>query len=93
MKINFKIGTIFLILIFFLLAANVYLFTKSLFLGDGISRIEKEIDKLRVENYELEKELYSLTSLQNLTELASLLGFTNESEPIYLDNLKYASTK
>jgi len=91
MKINFKLGTIFLIL--FLLATNVYLMTKSLFLGDSILRIEKEIDKLKVENSELEKELYSLTSLQNLTELALPLGFTNESEPIYLDNLKYASTK
>lgn len=91
MKTNFKLGIIFLI--FFLLVTNICLFTKSLFLGDNNLKIEKEINKLKIVNSELEKELSSLTSIQNLTEVASLLGFTNKSEPIYLENFKYASRK
>ncbi len=89
MKTNFKLGIVFLI--FFLLVANICLFTKSLFLGDNNSKIEREINKLKIINSDLEKELSSLTSIQNLTEVASLLGFTNKSEPIYLENFKYAS--
>jgi len=88
MKMNFRWGAIFLL--FFLLAANIFLFAKLLFLGDSILKMEKEISKLRIENSELEKKLSSLTSLQHLNSLASRLGFTKEVEPIYLENLKYA---
>jgi cell division protein FtsL len=89
MKLNFKVTIIFLIV--FLIFLNIYLFTQSLFLGDNILKIEKEISKLKLDNSKLEKKLFSLTSLQNLIKESSLLGFTKESEPIYLDNLKYAS--
>lgn len=91
MKINFKFLSIFII--FLLLVANIYLFTNSLFLSDNTSKIEKDMSKLVIENSELEKKLYSLTSLQNLTKISAFLGFTDKSEPIYLDNFKFASTK
>lgn len=87
-RLDLKLVTGFLILV--LILVNIYLFTQSLFLGDDILKIEKQIKQLRVENSKLEKKLFSLTSLQNLAEKASRLGFTKEAEPIYLDNLKYA---
>jgi cell division protein FtsL len=88
---NLKLFIILLVLC--LLGSNAYIFTKTLFLGDNILKIEIDSEKLKIENSDLEKKFYSLTSLKNLTELASSLGFTKQSEPIYLDNLKYASTK
>lgn len=91
MKFNLKY--IFGLLILSLIGINIYFFVKTVALGDTIVKTEREINKLRIENSEMEKKLYSLNSLQNLRSLASNLGFTKESEPIYLDNLKYALAK
>lgn len=79
--------------LFILLLINIYLWTKSIVLGDSIRKMEIETAKLKVENEELERKVYSLGSLQNLEQAAGRLGFTKRSEPIYLESLKYAQAK
>lgn len=88
MSINIK-TTISLVAIF-LIAINIYLFAKSALLGDEIQKIERDISKIKVANSELEKKLYTASSLQNLEQVANDLGFTKKTEPLFLDNLNYA---
>lgn len=92
MKINFKIKfqLILVFFIFVLIGVNIYLFGQSLILGEAILKMEQEINRLKIENYELEKKLFSLTSLESLKKQAEKLGFTHQPMPFYVGNLKYA---
>lgn len=88
MKFDFKPAVI--ILVFFLVSLNIYMFAKTVVIGDEILRIEKNIKKVKIENSDLEKKLYSLSSIRNLEKTAVILGFTEKSEPFFLKNLNYA---
>lgn len=88
MKIDLKI--IFLVIFFVLIAINIYLFTQSLFLSENINKLEKETQRLKKLNLTLEKKLYLETSLSRLRKKAKAMGFVENIEPLYLENLKYA---
>lgn len=88
MSTSFKPITISLIII--LVVVNSFFFVKTLFLGDNLLKMEKEIKRLKIENSELETKLYSLNSLQHLQKVAARLGFTKKQDLLYLENLRYA---
>lgn len=88
MKIDLRLVVIIIFLL--LLSANIFLFTKGLILTEAVNRLEKETQKLKVENSQLEKELYFQSSLTQLKKKAKAMGFFQKAEPFYLENLKYA---
>ncbi len=73
-----------------MLIANVYVYTKSIVLGDQIVKLENSINTLKLENAEYEKKIYSFNSLQNLNAVSENLGFTQKAKPMYLDSFHYA---
>ena len=83
-----------LALIFALLCAmQVYLFLSGITLGDEINHFEKETKKLKSDNLDLEKKLYSVESLTHAASQAASLNFTQKATPIYLNNLGIAMNR
>lgn len=78
------------IIFFLLLIANVFFYTKTMVLADEMVELERRIKLLHLENIELEKQLSRFNSLSNLNRLAKQLGFTENAQPIFFDNLYYA---
>jgi cell division protein FtsL len=76
-----------------LLSINIVLFSKTIIIGDNVSKTENEIHKLKITNMELEQKLYTMNSLERLSMVAKELGFTKEAQPITLNNLTYAQAK
>lgn len=77
--------------IFLILAVmNIFVFLKSIKISTDISLLEKEIKRLHQENIELEKEAFNFDSLQYAASVAASLDFNKKSQPLYLDNAKYA---
>lgn len=87
MKIIRSIVWFFFIL---LVITNGYVFIESMRLGNEVTRYEREIKKLYLENLDLENKVSSLDSLKFAASLADRLDFTKKSEPILLNNLIYA---
>lgn len=81
-----------LVWLFFILLvfANGYVFVESMRLGNEVTRYEREIKKLYLENLDLENKVSSLDSLKFAASLAARLEFTKKSQPILLNNLIYA---
>lgn len=73
-----------------MLLANVYVYTKTIVLGDKIVKLETKINQLKLENSEYEKKIASFNSLQNLNAVAGSLGFTEKAKPMYIENFQYA---
>lgn len=69
---------------------NMYFFVSTMTLGDKALKIEQTIKRIRSENNELEKKLYSVDSIHNLQKRAKQLGFSKKSSLIRIDSLKYA---
>lgn len=88
MKIDLKIVVI--IVFFLLIGLNIFLFTKGLILTEAVNHLEKETKRLKLENNQLERELYFESSLSQLKKKAKAMGFTKKAEPFFLENLKYA---
>lgn len=86
-----KIQYITIISILALLIINIVLFAHSAVLADEAVKIEKNLKKTRLDNLELEKELYTAMSLKNLQYMAPFLGFTKKSQPFFFDNPSFAS--
>ena len=78
------------VLFFGLMIANAYVFISGVQLSDDLSRYDVEIGKLKQENLELEKKLYSYESLNHAASLAAELNFSNSAPPVYLDEQKFA---
>lgn len=73
-----------------LIVCNVYIFISGITLSDEISGFDKNIAKLHQENLELEKKLYDVSSLHYAASVAAQLSFTEKSNPIYWESLKFA---
>jgi len=86
--IFFKIGAAIVILVFAI--GNITVFAKSVQLSDNIVTLETDIQKVKKENVELEKKLYSQNSMENLEIMAKQLGFLKQAGPISLDDQHYA---
>lgn len=79
-----------LVLLFTLVAINVYIFVAGMYLSDDINRFDLEIKKLTRENLMLERQVYEAQSLQYAASLSAKLDFTKKSQPIFFESLKYA---
>ena len=75
---------------FILLIVNVFIFVKSIDLGNDINYFEKEIKQIHQKNTELANQTYRIDSLQYTASVAAEFEFTQQAKAIYLDNLKYA---
>lgn len=73
-----------------LVIANIAILVFGISLGDEVNRFEEKIVTLKRENLTLEKEVARLSSLRFAEIQAKNWDFTNLSEPVYLDNLRYA---
>lgn len=69
---------------------HVYLFVSGISFGDEINHFEKETKKLKSENLDLERKLYSIESLTHAASQAAALNFTQKATPVYLNNLGIA---
>lgn len=91
MKRRIKYTVWFLLLI--LVLTNIAFFVSSIRLGEEINFFEKESQKLRQINLELEKEISYYDSYQFAASNAASLGFVKKTTPLYLENLRYALKK
>lgn len=78
------------ILIIFLIIFNIGFFYFSLTLTDKIAYYENKIEEIHHENINLEKELSNLESLNFALKITKDFGFTNITEPIFLEKVNYA---
>ncbi|MCX7955870.1 MAG: hypothetical protein N2593_02045 [Patescibacteria group bacterium] len=85
-KINFLIGIIIFLFVFF----NLSFFYLSIKLSDEISFYEKKIENIHHENINLEKKLSEISSLEYAKKTASNFGLTEKPKIYFLENLKYA---
>lgn len=84
------INIIFTLTIGVLIFFNVYLFCSSLKLSDEINNYEVRTSSLHKENLVLEKKVSDLSSLKFAESMAPYLGFTQKSQPTYLEKLDVA---
>lgn len=88
MKKKYQIS---LVIIFLVVCAfHAYLSVSGNNLSVEVNRFESGTKKLRQENKELEKRLYSIESLTNAASQAALLNYDVKAVPIYLNNLGIA---
>ncbi len=73
-----------------LMVANAYVFISGVKLSDELSTFDVQISRLRQENLQLEKTLFSYESLNYAASLAAQLDFTNSAPPMYFDEKKFA---
>lgn len=85
-----SINSLIILMLFGLIAANIFLFYSSIKISDEISVYEQRIQKVHHENINLEKDLARLSSLQYAQKLASNLKFSKISRPSYIEKLVYA---
>lgn len=72
--------------IFVFLAVNVFLYTQTIVLGDGLSKLEKKIVMLKQENDELEKKSATLETISRLSIVAENMGFTKQVQASYIND-------
>ncbi|OGK31701.1 hypothetical protein A3I56_05115 [Candidatus Roizmanbacteria bacterium RIFCSPLOWO2_02_FULL_43_10] len=78
------------LVLLFLLSANVVIFAQTVKISDDIVKLETRTGTLKKDNARLEQRVYAQNSIANLEELAKGLGFTKQSEPLFLDSQEYA---
>jgi len=77
-------------ILFVFILGNVYVFIIGIKLSDEVNHFEKEIKRLKQENINLEKKAYEVESLKFAASMAAKLNFIKQSQPMYIENLKYA---
>lgn len=73
-----------------LIIFNLFVVISGIVISDEINNFEQKTDNLRKANLTLEKKVANLSSIKFALEQAEKYGFTNKTEPQYLDQLKYA---
>lgn len=69
-------------LVLFLVAfVNIYVYSKTVSLKYDASKLEKNLESLRVENAELKNDLYQLVDLKKLENLAKEKGMIQDKNP------------
>lgn len=81
-KTNFK--SILMMIVFALMIANVFLFSKTVMLSDKITQTENKISQIQIENQMLSKKVLVLTASKRYQEIASRSGFIKINDPIYI---------
>lgn len=87
MKIKLRLSKVAIVFGLLLLAANLFLYTRTIVLGDQLSHLEKKIRALTLENNDLEKKLATVTSIEQLSENAKIMGFSSKTNTLYFNNL------
>ncbi|HLL61006.1 MAG TPA: hypothetical protein VK338_04770 [Candidatus Nitrosocosmicus sp.] len=88
MKKNWRLLGLGLVLT--LLSLNIFLFSQSIVIGDNVAKLEKDIHQMKISNMELQQQLYTVNSLENISKLADALGFTKDAQPVNLHSFTYA---
>jgi len=70
--------------------SNFYFFIRGMSLSNEIIHFEKQTEQLHGQNLELEKKVFTAESLEHAASVAASLGYTVQSQPFNLENLKYA---
>lgn len=83
----------FFITVLILMAANIFIFSKTMEMTDKLTQLETSIGKLKYENQLLQKKYYTASSLTGLEKLAEGLGFEKHAETVYLQELDYALSR
>lgn len=90
MKILKKIP---IFIIFVLILINISFYINSINLSNELYNLEREIDKLNIENKEIEKKITKINSLVFLASKAAALGLKHEAKFMSLEPEKYALSK
>lgn len=86
-----KIYQIPLVIIFLTVCAlHTYLFVSGITLSADVNTFESTTKKLRLQNKELEKKLYTVESLTNAASQAAALKYDVKAVPVYVNNLGIA---
>lgn len=81
---------IFIAVFVLLIAGNIYIFVSGMSLSDNINRFQAQTAKLQNDNQQLQTEIYAAESLQHAASLSASLKFTQKSQPLYFEQLRYA---
>lgn len=76
-----------------LIVINLFIFVSGIKIGSQVNSLEKNINKLKKENLNLENKVVELDSYQYAASLAATLDFTARSQPIYIGNPPYAQNQ
>lgn len=78
-------------LFFSLMAGNIYVFLSGIQLSNDIHKFEAEIEELKQENSELEKQVFKVESIDFAASVAADLDYTEKADPVFFENdTKYA---
>lgn|GEM_PF-6110513 len=86
-KIIWRISLLFFTFIFL---ANIAFYVKSLQLANEIKNLESQIDKLELENAELQANILKKASLEIIEKKAKLLGFQEQVQIVNISTPKVA---
>lgn len=79
------------VLFFSLMAGNIYVFLSGIQLSNDIHQFESEIEELKQENSELEKQVLKVESIDYAASVAADLDYTKKADPVFFENdTKYA---
>ncbi len=74
----------------FIFLANIAFYVKSLQLANEIKNLESQIDKLELENAELQANILKKASLEIIEKKAKLLGFQEQVQIVNISTPKVA---
>lgn len=73
-----------------LVAGNIYIFVRGMYLSDNLNRFQDQIQQLQTDNDHLRTQVYQAESLQYASSISAVLKFTKKSQPLFFEQLKYA---
>jgi ATP-dependent RNA circularization protein (DNA/RNA ligase family) len=85
-----KGGAFFFPIFGILLALNIYAFINSIYFGNDLLKIEKNIERLKVENVSLKNSITQIDTLEYTASAAAALDLNHPLSFWYLEPVKYA---
>ena len=73
-----------------LILVNIFIFVAGIKSSAAVAHMEKDLEKLKQENVDLESQLSQIDSLDYAASIAASFDFDRRAVPTYLDSLKYA---
>jgi len=73
-----------------LILVNIFIFVGGIQSSAMVASMEKDLEKLKQDNVDLESQLSQIDSLDYAASIAASFDFDRRAVPTYLDSLKYA---